>query len=445
MQAFRPIRPLRSAAGSFWVKRSINRYTLTFQKRNISTEPENAELTPVERYEMLVSKHIVDPDPHQRKILKQLMPVYQDLYEYDREHHRIGELARRRQHSALYNYLLSKVSPLVMDHAPQGVYLYGDVGCGKTMLMDIFYSSVPSHLTKRRLHFHAFMQDIHHKTHKYKTSKSSQEDAVLAASHDVATESDVICLDEVAVVDVADAMVLRHVFEALYHDGVTTFMTSNRKPDDLYLNGVQRKSFVPAIELIKHRNHVICLDSETDYRTLDTKSSGSFYITDFDPKNHVQMAAEKKKAEEHALKWFNTFGKGESPVHNRTLHVWGRPIIVPKSAGNNVMQFSFHELCCKPLSSADYLELCKTFNAAVITDIPHISHHRRDLIRRFITFIDAAYDTHMKLAVTAVSKFENMFETSDDAELAGHEEMFAFHRALSRLHQMSTSRWNSIL
>lgn len=408
------------------------RYATRLCLRHASTQV----VTPITRYEALVREGKVNADPLQRSVLAQLMTVYAELDNYDREHSRIGELARRRRHSALYNYVLSKVSPLVMDHAPLGVYLYGDVGCGKTMLMDIFYETAPAHLTKKRLHFHAFMQDVHKKTHKFKTSKSSQEDAVLEASHEVATECDILCLDEVSVTDVADAMVLRHVFEALYHDGITTFMTSNRRPADLYLHGVQRASFIPAIHLIEQRNHVICLDSPTDYRRLDNKDSGSFHIG-------VSSPEEKKFADQHAEQWFQHFAAGATCTHNRTLHVWGRPIVVPKSAGNNVMQFTFQELCCQPLSSADYLELCRTFKAAVVTDIPRISHDQRDLIRRFITFIDAAYDTHMKLAVTANNKFESMFDTDDDSALAGHEEMFAFHRALSRLHQMSTSRWNS--
>lgn len=392
-----------------------------------------SRLTPIERYKELIKQKKVRYDSLQETVLTSLTKVYKQLYEYDREHHRIGELARRRRHSPLYNYLLSKVSPMVIDHAPLGVYLYGDVGCGKTMLMDLFYDTIPEHLTKKRLHFHAFMQNIHHKTHKFKVDKTSQEDAVLAASHEVAKESDVICLDEVAVTDVADAMVLRHVFEALYHDGVTTFMTSNRKPSDLYINGVQRKSFIPAIKLIEERNQVICLDSPTDYRKQDQHDSGSFHV----------ISGSKEEAVEHADKWFAYFSDGEPVAYDRQLSVWGRKIDVPKSAGDNVMQFTFEELCCRPLSAADYLELCRTFKGCVLTDIPEIHIDKRDLIRRFITFIDAAYDTHMKLAVTTKVKFENMFEVNKNSNLAGHEEMFAFSRALSRLHQMSTARWNA--
>lgn len=416
-------------------------------------------LSPLEQYDKDVKEGKIRNDEHQRKVLGNLNSVYEELLCYNRRN--AVDAERKRSGGGFFSRLLGASTRMSTEIGPKGIYMYGDVGCGKTMLMDMFYRTVPRTLTKRRLHFHAFMQDMHKLIHKFSAEDSaSREDAVIRATHHVATEVDVLCLDEVAVIDVADAMILRHVWDVMYADGMTTFMTSNREPEELYKNGVQRQSFLPAIDLINERNHIVFLDSPTDYRKLPRPESGTYFFDSL--YTGAEPLEEAKK--NHVDRWFEHFAEGEPAVTDRHLNIWGRPIPIPRSAGNNVMQFTFNELCGENKSAADYLEICRNFPTAIITDIPSISMDQRDLIRRFITFLDAAYDSHCKLVVTAEKPFDQLFNTKDlrinpktnKVELvgndggpvkvdltnfAGHEEMFAFARALSRLKQMSSAEW----
>ncbi|ANB14239.1 Afg1p [Sugiyamaella lignohabitans] len=348
------------------------------------------------------------------------------------------------------------------DH-PKGIYLYGDVGCGKTFLMDMFYTTVPKHLTKKRIHFHAFMQDVHKRSHRLHMEHGPDYDTAPAIADEIAKEANVLCFDEFQVTDVADAMILRRLISILYSEthGVVTFMTSNRKPDDLYMNGVQRASFIPCIEALKQENKVVYLHSTIDYRKIARPSSGSYFF----PPSGKTLSSVKEDADKHAKQWLDYFCQGASVNENEELSIWGRPLVVPKSAPGVAAQFTFDQLCGKPLSAADYLELTRNYNRFVVTDIPLLSIRRTDLTRRFITFLDAAYESHSKLAVTAERPFEHLFidegpiikseapkdvKDLDDPDsdflgdgtmFSGEEEKFAFSRALSRLKQMSSKQW----
>lgn len=326
--------------------------------------------------------------------------------------------------------------------------------------MDMFYTTVPSHLTKKRIHFHSFMQGVHHRLHDVKSSMGESVDAAQEVANEIAAESNVLCFDEFQVVDVADAMILRRLFDMLYRHGVVTFMTSNRPPDELYKNGVQRDSFIPCIEQIKQLNHIIYLNSPTDYRKIDRPASGVYFF----PPPGKNLSDVKQQADEHIAKWFDYFSQGAKVETNAELEVWGRAISIPKSSPEAVAQFTFAELCGKPRSAADYLELTKCFPAFVITDIPLLSIRQTDVVRRFITFLDAAYESHSKLAVTAERPFEHLFNAddlvakkpvvdlskagssdddllSDGSIFSGEEEKFAFSRTLSRLKQISSQQW----
>lgn len=371
-------------------------------------------------------------------------------------------------------------SSLPIGSQPNGIYLYGDVGCGKTMLMDMFYTTIPSHLTKKRIHFHAFMQDVHKRSFALREQFGHDYDTAPKIAQDIAKDANVLCFDEFQVTDVADAMILRRLIERFMSPdlGVVLFMTSNRAPDELYKDGIQRSSFIPAIELLKLKSSVMFLKSPTDYRKIDRPSEGTY----FSPPTGKSLADVEKNATEHADRWFKYFSQGKEAEKDVELTIWGRPVVIPKSVDNTVAQFTFDELCNRPMSAADYLEITRTYPSIVVTDIPLLSIKQRDVTRRFITFLDAAYESHSKLAVTSARPFEHLFtdeipsygqkpkvvleleaeeekkghkvetvetKDSDDDDIlthsnmfSGEEERFAFARALSRLKQMSSKEWH---
>ena len=295
-----------------------------------------------------------------------------------------------------------KPSTKIPPNLPRGLYMYGDVGSGKTMLMDMFYDTLPHNITsKTRIHFHNFMQDVHKRLHTIKMEHGSDLDAIQYVAADIAEKGSVLCFDEFQCTDVADAMILRRcvaylifkwcpvlsdssLLEALMSHGVVLVTTSNRHPDDLYKNGIQRASFIPCINLLKTRLRVLNLDATTDYRKIPRPPSGVY---------HHPL---DKAAKSHAEKWFRFLGDFENdPPHKATHTVWGRDIEVPKASGKAAM-FTFHELIGRATGAADYLELVRAYEAFVITDVPGMTHRERDWARRFITFIDAVYESRVR-------------------------------------------------
>jgi protein AFG1 len=352
----------------------------------------------------------------------------------------------------------------IPSNLPRGLYLFGDVGSGKTMLMDLFYDTLPASVkTKTRIHFHNFMQDVHRRLHKLKMEHGDEVDAIPFVAADIAEQGNVLCFDEFQCTDVADAMILRRLLECLMSHGVVLVTTSNRHPDDLYKNGIQRESFIPAITLLKTRLHVINLDSPTDYRKIPRPASGVYHTT------------LDSHANTHAEKWFRFLGDSEHfEPHPETQRVWGREIHVPRVSGRCAW-FTFDELIRKPKSAADYLELVRSYDAFIVTDVPGMTIRERDLARRFITFIDAVYEGNAKLVLTTAKPLTELFVSKDEiAEsllkdnpteskkdvddlmedldnnvetlkqsnlFAGEEEAFAFARALSRLKHMESKEW----
>lgn len=365
----------------------------------------------------------------------------------------------------------------IPESLPKGLYMYGDVGSGKTMLMDLFYDTLPSNIKhKRRIHFHNFMQDVHRDLHKMKMAHGNDIDAIPFVAANIAEKASVLCFDEFQCTDVADAMILRRLIEAIMYHGTVIVTTSNRHPTDLYKNGVQRESFIPCINLLQQRLRVINLDSTTDYRKIPRPPSGVYH--------HPLDAS----AEQHAEHWFRFLGDVEhDPPHPAKHQVWGRDIIVPKASGRAAW-FSFSELLGRATGAADYIELMRNYDAFIVTEVPGMDFRSRDLARRFITFIDAVYESHAKLVLTTAVPLTQLFlskeeiskalDTSskqgaegaekakhegdglDDAMrmmmddlgmnmemmkksalFSGDEEAFAFARALSRLTEMGSQMW----
>jgi palmitoyltransferase ZDHHC13/17 len=346
--------------------------------------------------------------------------------------------------------------------------MYGDVGSGKTMLMDLFYYTLPPNITSRtRIHFHNFMQDVHKNLHKMAMLHGREIDAIPFVAANIAQRSSVLCFDEFQCTDVADAMILRRLIESLMHHGVVIVTTSNRHPNDLYKNGIQRDSFIPCINLLKDRLRVINLDSTTDYRKIPRPPSGVY---------HHPL---DKAAASHADRWFKFLGDFEhDPPHVAHHTVWGRDISVPLASGR-CARFTFNEIIGRATGAADYLELMRNYDGFVITDVPGMDYKSRDLARRFITFIDAVYESHAKLVMTTAVPLTELFISHDELTDAmkstkssqdhqdvsdvmrnlmddlnlnmnalknsslftGDEERFAFARALSRLSEMGSQEW----
>lgn len=367
----------------------------------------------------------------------------------------------------------------IPDSLPKGMYMYGDVGSGKTMMMDLFHDTLPRNIKKKkRIHFHNFMQECHRDLHKIKMKHGNDVDAIAFVAAQIASEASVLCFDEFQCTDVADAMILRRLVESLMHHGTVIVTTSNRHPSDLYKNGVQRDSFIPCINLLLQRLSVINLDSTTDYRKIPRPASGVY---------HHPL---DKTAKTHAENWFKYFGDFEhDPPHSAEQTVWGRKIVVPKASGKACM-YDFDQLlgAGSATGAADYIELMRNYHAFIITNVPQMDYRARDVARRFITFIDAVYESHAKLVLTTAVPLTQLFlsrgqvdevlgqaakqgdkaaqaakSDGDDVDdvmrmmmddlgmtmemmkksnfFSGDEEAFAFARALSRLSEMQGKPW----
>ncbi|KAJ8597375.1 AFG1-like ATPase [Rhizopogon salebrosus TDB-379] len=421
-----------------------------------------APTSPKKQYEKLVQSGVIQGDDHQVRIVGKLQRFWEQLLQYDPP-----SISEVNTSSSLMSRLFFR-PPAVPDtpptSAPKGLYLYGDVGTGKTMLMDLFYQTLPPSITrKRRVHFHAFMIDVHKRVHAAKIAMGhSGGDPIAPVAQDLARDAYILCFDEFQVTDIADAMILRRLLESLLNHGVVCVMTSNRHPDDLYKNGIQRSSFTPTIELLKTRFEVTDLDSGTDYRRIPRAPSQVYYHP-LTPENKAEID-----------KVFNsltcptpTVALKDPVIENRPITTWGRTLHVPLST-SKIARFSFEDICGRPLSAADYLEITKQFGTLFITDVPKMGMDQKDMARRFITFIDACYESKTKLFVSSEVPIYQVFSDEsagsrggisdhmrsvmDDLGLSpeavgssamftGDEEIFAFARACSRLVQMGSKEW----
>ncbi len=296
----------------------------------------------------------------------------------------------------------------------KGVYLYGGVGRGKSMLMDLFFSEVPQNIKKRRVHFHEFMIETHDWLHVHRGK--DMEDLLPSYAHHVAQNIRLLCFDEFHVTDVADAMILGRLFTALLEKGVVVVATSNWAPDNLYEGGLQRQLFLPFIELLKQRLRIVHLDSETDYRQLSDPDQNMYY---FFPLNNDT----KKKADQ----LFKELSGGQA-VEKKILKVKGRQLEI--DAANDIARFDFSDLCEQPLGAEDYIQIAKSYHTILIENVPILKAAKRNEAKRFILLIDCFYEARSRLIITAEADIDALYEGSDHA--------FEFDRTISRLMEMQS-------
>jgi cell division protein ZapE len=317
--------------------------------------------------------------------------------------------------------LLARLFGAPLPVPPRGLYLWGKVGRGKSFLMDLFYDAVDI-TPKRRVHFHAFMLDVHARLHHYRQHPVHGDDPIPPTARDLAREAKLLCFDEMQISDIADAMIVGRLFTALFAEGVCVVTTSNRPPMDLYKDGLNRALFLPFIALLEQKLDIMSLNGPTDYR-LERLSGVQVYHVPNGPEATDKLSQAFFKLTDHDV-------EDAASVPSDRLEVQGRQLHVPKAL-KGVAVFSFKRLCDAPLGAADYLAIAQRFHTLIIVGIPKLSSDNRNQAKRFVTLIDALYEHKVKLLCAADAPPDQLYTTGDGS--------FEFERTVSRLMEMQSA------
>lgn len=362
-----------------------------------------------EHYDALVEKGEISEDPAQIALVARYDELLEALHEkrLSCKSNSLGWLFGRRKQDR----------PVI-----KGLYIHGEVGRGKTMLMDLFFSCLPE-TGKRRAHFNDFMNDVHDRINAYRQAlsrgKTKQDNPFPDLAAALAKEAHILCFDEFTVTDIADAMILSRLFTALFKEGVILVATSNVAPDNLYRGGLNRQLFLPFVDTLKHYVDVVNLDAPTDYRLRKTGGQS------------VYMTPLGKTADKHMnAAWAQVKGKAvERPAE---IDVRGHIVKIPRAV-ETAARFDFADLCSKPLAAFDYMALVAHYQTFFIDHVPVLDDTRRNETKRFILLIDTLYDHHVRLLMSA--------EALPDKLYAGRiktAETFEFERTASRLFEMQS-------
>ncbi|RBM06324.1 cell division protein ZapE [Novacetimonas cocois] len=370
-------------------------------------------------YEARVAAGKLDRDPEQEKAARRLDQLWREL----RDYHPVV-MQRTAARHGLFSGLRARLGLGAGRGAqsgparPRGVYMVGQVGRGKTMLMDLFFDLAPvAH--KRRVHFHRFMQDVHQRLHDMKVAQPDLADPIPPLARQIAQEAWLLCFDEFQVNDIADAMILGRLFEFLFADGVVVVATSNTKPEDLFQDRPGADAFKPFIDIIMREVDTVILDSPRDYRRGGVRGMRTWIVP-------PDAAA---KAELDTI--FTHLAAG-APVQPVDLDIMGRILHVARAAGP-VARFDFSELCGRFLGAGDYLALSTRFPNLIIDNVPRMGPDNFDEARRFIVLIDAVYEQNVKLFASAEDQPDSLYQRGQGAK--------AFERTASRLEEMQSAAY----